>query len=106
MSGWFSVRDVCAACHLRFDRNERGYFIGAGCLNLVVAELVFAAALVAVLVFTWPSPPWNAMVYGGIPLMVVFPLAFFPWSRSFWLAIDLMFRPLERGDDMRPGRDP
>src|SRR5436190_11187048 len=43
--GWFAVRPYCPVCHFRLDRGEPGYFIGAGCLNLVVTELVFAFGL-------------------------------------------------------------
>lgn len=73
--------------------------MGAGCLNLVVAELVFAFGLVAVIALTWPDPPWNAMLFVGIPVMVVTPILFFPFSRTLWIAFDLTFRPHERRDD-------
>ena len=99
LRGWFSVRPYCPECRFRFDRGEPGYFVGAGCLNLVVAELVFAFGLLAVLVLTWPAPPWNAMLFVGIPLMVVTPILFFPLSRTLWIAFDLTFRPVERRDD-------
>jgi uncharacterized protein (DUF983 family) len=105
LDGWFGVRPHCTACGLRFDRGEPGYFVGAGCLNLVVAELVFAVGLLAALVLAWPNPPWNAMLYAGIPLMVLMPIIFFPFSRTIWIAFDLTFRPAERGDDMPPGGD-
>ena len=98
IEGWFGVRALCPACGLRLDRGEPGYFIGAGCLNLIVAELVFALGLLATLVFTWPAPPWNAMLYAGIPLMVLMPILFFPFSRTIWIAFDLTFRPAERRD--------
>ncbi len=105
MSGWFSVRPSCPVCHFRFDRSEEGYFVGAGCLNLVVAELVIAVALLGVLALTWPNPPWNAMLYAGIALVVLVPILFFPLSRTLWIALDLTFRSAERGDDTRP-QDP
>jgi uncharacterized protein (DUF983 family) len=99
MTGWFSVRTQCPACGFRFDRGEPGYFVGAGCLNLVVAELVFAGGLLVVVILTWPAPPWDAMLYAGIPLMILTPLIFFPLSRTLWIAFDLTFRPAERLDD-------
>jgi uncharacterized protein (DUF983 family) len=99
LDGWFGVRPRCHACGLRFDRGEPGYFVGAGCLNLIVAELVFAVGLLAVLVLTWPNPPWNGMLYAGIALMVLMPIVFFPFSRTIWIAFDLTFRPAEPHDD-------
>jgi len=79
--------------------------MGAGCLNLVVAELVFAFGLLGVLLVTWPNPPWNAMLWGGIPLMLITPIAFFPLSRTLWIALDLVFRPVEPHDEGAPGNE-
>jgi hypothetical protein len=100
--GWFGVRSHCEACRFRFDRGEAGYFTGAMLLNLIAAELVFAAALVAVLWLTWPTPPWDAMVYGGAPLIALMPLLFFPFSRTVWIACDLIARPTETHDTVPP----
>jgi hypothetical protein len=75
-------------------------------LNLIAAELVFAAALVAVLLMTWPEPPWDAMLYVGIPLMVLVPIVFFPFSRTIWIACDLVVRPSEPHDTVPPGDTP
>lgn len=61
--------------------------------NIIVAELVFAFLFVVVLVVTWPDPPWNLLQYGGIVLMVVAPFLFYPFSKTLFLAFDLLFRP-------------
>jgi len=34
-------------------------------------------------------------------LCVLLPIAFFPFSRTLWLAWDLSFRPFEPGDEKR-----
>jgi len=102
LSGWFTVRPSCPACHFRFDRGDEGYFMGAGCLNLVVAELLIAFGLLATMVLTWPNPPWNGMLVVGIPLVILFPILFFPLSRTIWIAFDLAFRPFEVHDDELP----
>ena len=99
METWFRVRAFCPVCRFRFDRADRGYFLGAGCLNLVVAELIFAVGLLAVVLLTWPNPPWNAMQWVGVPVMIIWPIVFFPFSRTIWIALDLAFRPSERHDD-------
>ncbi len=36
------------------------YFLGAIVFNMAFAEGLFAAALLAVLLWTWPNPPWDA----------------------------------------------
>jgi hypothetical protein len=61
--------------------------------NIIASELIFALAFLGVLVLTWPSPPWSVLQYGGIFLMVLAPFAFFPFSKTLFLAFDLLFRP-------------
>jgi hypothetical protein len=46
-----------------------------------------------VLWLTWPSPPWTLLQYSGIVLMVLAPFLFFPFSKTLFLAFDLLFRP-------------
>ena len=61
--------------------------------NIIAAELIWAAMFLGILVATWPLPPWNALLYGGITMMVVAPFLFFPFSKTLFLAFDLTFRP-------------
>ena len=61
--------------------------------NIIAAELIFAAVFLAVLLSTWPTPPWQLLQYGGIGLMVLAPVLFFPFSKTLFLAFDLLFRP-------------
>ncbi len=61
--------------------------------NIVVAELIFAGVLVGIMVLTWPAPPWTLLTYGGAALMVLLPILFYPFSRTLFLAMDLIFRP-------------
>lgn len=61
--------------------------------NIVASELLFAVVFLAVLLFTWPSPPWRLLEYGGIGLMIVAPFVFYPFTQTLFLAFDLIFRP-------------
>lgn len=90
---YFRLRSACLECGLRLDRGEPGYQVGAYMFNLIAAELVFAAILVGVLVSTWPDPPWAALTWGGAALMVLLPVAFYPFAKTLFLAFDLVFRP-------------
>ena len=60
---------------------------------IIAAELVFAVIFLGVLLATWPDPPWNLLLYGGMVLMLVVPFLFFPFSKTLFLAFDLTFRP-------------
>jgi len=92
-TGWFRMRPSCVGCGLVMEREE-GYFLGAMMVNLIAAEGLFALALVLVVVLTWPTPPWDALWIGSIVGMVVAPLALYPFSKTVWLAFDLLFRPV------------
>jgi len=90
---WLRMRSHCEVCGLAFERGEEGYQVGSYMFNIVAAELVFAAVFVAIVLATWPSPPWALLQYGGIALMVIAPFVFFPFSKTLFLAFDLIFRP-------------
>jgi len=103
---WLRMCPSCPSCGLNFDREpEGGYWIGSYSVNLFATEAVFIAAFVAALVFTWPTPPWEAIIWGDVALMLGFPVLFFPWSKTIFIAIDLTFRPEEPGDFDQP-REP
>jgi uncharacterized protein (DUF983 family) len=97
-SSWVRARKRCDHCHFQFDRGEHDYFIGAYTINLIVAELIVVAAILTGMVLSWPDVPWNVLKYSLIPLALLAPLITFPYSRAFWLAIDLRFRPAESSD--------
>lgn len=86
----------CPQCGLETERGEEGYVVGAYMFNIMAAELLWAAICGAVLLGTWPAPPWNLLLYGGGALMLGLPLACYPFSKTVFLAFDLVFRPVER----------
>lgn len=92
------MRDSCPACGIRTERGDQGYIVGALMFNIIVAELVFAAIFVGVLVATYPDSPWEWLQYGGAGLMIVFPVFFYPFSKTLFLAFDLTFRPVGPDD--------
>ena len=70
---------------------ESGYFLGAYALNLVIAEFLAMGVLVVLLV--WTDWEWWVIELIVIPLAVALPILFFPFSRSLWMAFDLVFHP-------------
>ena len=100
---WWGLAPACGRCGLRLDRGESDYFLGAIVFNMAFAEGLFAVGVLAILLATWPDPPWNALYYGGIGAMVAAPIALYPFSKLCWLAFDLLFRP-PRPEDFAPGR--
>jgi len=90
---YFRIREHCPSCGLHLERGEPGYIVGAATFNIIVAELTFMALFIGVLVATWPSPPWRLLQWGGLALMVLMPVLFYPFSKTTFLAFDLIFRP-------------
>jgi len=100
---WFRMCPNCPSCGLHFDREpEGGYWVGCYTINLMVTEAVFVVAFVGAVLATWPNPPWEQLAIGDAVLMVLFPILFFPWSKTLFLAIDLTFRPDEPTDFEEP----
>lgn len=90
---WFRMRTHCPVCGLKLERGEEGYQVGSYMFNIIASEMLFAVLFVATIVMTWPSPPWKLLEYGGIALMVIAPFVFYPFTKTLFLAFDLLFRP-------------
>jgi len=63
-----------------------------GSLNIIAAELIFAAIFITTIIVTWPNPPWQFLQYGGAILMVLAPIVLYPFTKTVFLAIDLAVR--------------
>lgn len=96
---WFTMADHCPTCGFRFHRVE-GHWIGSLGMNTIVS---FGALLVSVVVgflITYPDPPVLPLMAVAVGVAALTPVAFFPWSRTLWSAIDLLMRPLEPDDEV------
>ncbi len=95
---YFKLKERCPQCGMLLERGEGDYFLGAYALNLIGVEAILAASFVIVMVVTWPNPPWNALQYGGAALAILIPIVSYPFTKTIWLALDLIFRPPKRED--------
>ena len=93
VKSWFAMHERCPACGLRLDRGESGYQVGSYMVAMIMIELIFAAILIGILLVTWPTPPWTLLQWGGVALMLLGPVALFPFTKTLYLAFDLTFRP-------------
>lgn len=92
---------------MQYDREPQGgYWVGSYTINLFVTEAVFWVGFVGAMWWTWPHPPWDLLLWIGLLLMVAFPVFFFPWSKTLFVAVDLTFRPAEPGDYDQPVEQP
>jgi hypothetical protein len=92
------MKAVCPACQLILDRGENDYFLGGYTVNFIVAELLIVLGGAIGIVLTWPNVPWSLITWTLVLLMIIAPLVFYPFAKSLWLAVDLIFRPLTLGD--------
>lgn len=94
LESWFRLRPRCPRCGLRTERGEQDFFLGAMMFNLAISEGILALVFIALVIGLWPAVPWTLLQVGGIALMILAPLAFYPFSKTMWMAFDLLLRPL------------
>jgi uncharacterized protein (DUF983 family) len=90
---WSHLVPNCPVCGLGLERGERGYWLGAYFFNLMAVETVFGIWVPGFLWITWPDPPWGLLQITTVVLMVICPVFFFPYSKTLFLAFDLLVRP-------------
>jgi uncharacterized protein (DUF983 family) len=95
---WVIMRSRCERCHIRFDRGENDFFIGAYLVNLIGAELAVVAGMLLGVWIMWPDVPWRTIKFVLIPVAILFPLVTYPFSKAIWLALDLTFQPPQESD--------
>ena len=95
------MRDRCAACGLRYER-EQGYFVGAIYINYAVTVVIAAGT---VLVLDWAVGLSLArQLVIGIALCALVPLVFFRYSRSLWLSLDYLVTTADERRERRRQR--
>jgi uncharacterized protein (DUF983 family) len=83
--GWFSMAEACALCGLRFERAQ-GYFVGAIYINYAVTAILAIGGFFLLWGLTALSTAAHLALL--VPVVILFPLWFFRYSRSFWLALE------------------
>jgi hypothetical protein len=86
--------DRCPRCHLKFERVD-GHFAGALGINTVVSIVVIFVVGIAGFLLTFPELPLLPLVTTATGVAVLFPIFFYPFSKTVWTAIDLRMRPPE-----------
>ena len=90
----------CPRCGLRFERIE-GHWSGDLGINTIVSFGALFLTLIVGFAVTYPDVPGVALFLAAVGVAAVVPLVFFPFSKTIWLAIDLIMRPLEP-DEVKP----
>jgi uncharacterized protein (DUF983 family) len=95
--GWFSMHDVCPECGRKFQRGP-GFFLGSIYFNYGVT-----AVLVIVMYFSFffseALTDQQLLILMSL-FIVVFPLWFFRYARTLWIAFDELWDPTEKKPPM------
>lgn len=94
------MKETCPNCGLALAAGNRA---GAYILNLFASELVAVLGLFAVVVRTWPIPPYGILQWLMPLLMLIAPLVFYPFSKLAFVAIDLAMHPAATPDELVHG---
>lgn len=94
--GPFRIHGRCPACQLVFER-EPGYFVGAIYLNYAMTVLVMIPGYFAL--DAWLGLPLSAQIALWGAFAVLFPIWFFRYSKSLWLALDYLVDPADARDE-------
>jgi uncharacterized protein (DUF983 family) len=84
------MADACALCGLRFERAQ-GYWVGAIYVGYAVTTLIAVGGYLLLWATLRPSTAVQLALWGTF--VVLFPLWFFRWSRSLWLAAEFLVNP-------------
>jgi len=87
---WFAMVPDCPNCNLHFER-EPGYWVGAVAINTAVVGVLFVIVFIAYSAATVPDIPWVTLLLIELPIMALGPIAFYPFSKTLWVAIDRAF---------------
>ena len=82
----------CPRCGLAFERIE-GHDVGGLGVNTVASIVVVLAVGLVGLLLTFPELPLVPLTALTVGTAIVFPILFYPFSKTVWTAIDLRLRP-------------
>jgi uncharacterized protein (DUF983 family) len=87
---WFTMVPDCPRCGLHFEREE-GYWVGAVAINTIIIGALFLIVFVVAMILTVPDIPWVQVLMIVIPVVGLGPLVTYPFSKTFWVALDMAF---------------
>ncbi len=87
----------CPRCALKFERVE-GHLAGALGINTIVSIVVVFVVGIVGFILTFPELPLLPLVTTITVVAALFPIVFYPFSKTVWTAIDLRMRPPEEGE--------
>lgn len=100
LNGPFQIKHHCPTCDSLFKR-EAGFFVGAIMANVITTEFVILASYVVLLLLTGVNYDTGLTVLFIIGIL--FPVAFYHHSWSFWLGFDYLIESLPKASEVENG---
>ncbi len=89
--GPLRMNESCPNCGLVYQR-EPGYFLGSIYFNYGVTALLLTVGYMSL--FAWSKISPNVLLWSAAAFCVLFPLWFFRYARSLWMAWDHLADPI------------
>jgi uncharacterized protein (DUF983 family) len=99
--GWFRQAERCPRCNYPTTRVD-DQWIGSLGINTMVSFTLLITVIAVGFTVTYPDPPVATLLVVAVGVAALFPVFFFPISKSLWSAIDMAMRPPEPDDDVDP----
>jgi uncharacterized protein (DUF983 family) len=87
---WFRMHHACDQCGIKFDRGP-GFYLGSIYINYGLTAFVVTVGYLVMFFADTPYPGTRLVLLSAFCLL--FPLCFFRYARSLWLAMDVYFDP-------------
>jgi len=87
---WFKAVRRCPRCGLVIERGE-GAMLGSMSINMGATMVVLIAFIVVWLAIDMPDVQMAKAVLAAAAVAIAVPVAFFPFSKTIWAAIDIWF---------------
>jgi uncharacterized protein (DUF983 family) len=87
---YFTLVERCPRCNYEFALEE-GYWTGAMIMNMAFTEVLFLTLFIGYVILSAPDIDWINLLVIGAATNVVFPIVFYPLSKTIWMAVDLVF---------------
>lgn len=97
---WVHMEERCPRCNLLFEREE-GAFVGAVGINTIITFGLLLFGMVVFFIATYPDIPTGPWVFLVALAFAPVPFLLYPFSKTLWLAIDLVMRPVT-DDEIAP----
>lgn len=91
---WTKMADACPNCGLVFGRFE-GQWIGAIGINTIASFFILMVFIGVSTALSFPDPNARLLIIMAVIVAITMPILLFPFSRTFWMGMDLMMTPLE-----------